>query len=80
MKRVLRNIGLWGRPKETSVLVDSETVNRLEDELGDLAVRWRRKPDNAIVTMYHQLYKRLVKLGWDQSLDVESRLPNELMP
>ncbi len=62
------------------MLIDAKTMDRLEDELGDLAVQWRRKPDHATVKKYHRLYKQLVELGWDQSLDVESHLPNELMP
>jgi hypothetical protein len=60
--------------------IDPKRIDELDDELGNLAVQWRRTPDNAIVYQYHQLYYQLIELGWDQSLDTESHLPNELMP
>ncbi|OGD79944.1 hypothetical protein A2368_04220 [Candidatus Collierbacteria bacterium RIFOXYB1_FULL_49_13] len=53
----------------------------MEYQLGKLAGQWRRTKDAAVVQKYHLLFRQLTELGWDPSLlDVESALPDELMP
>lgn len=56
-------------------------VYLLEHQLGKLAGLWRRTKDQAVVQQYHDLFNKLVELGWDPNLlDLESALPRELMP
>jgi hypothetical protein len=64
--------------------VDPE-LRRLEFLLGDLAAQWRGSYDRpeaqqTIVREYHQTMDMLYNLGWDAELDLESHLPDGLMP
>ena len=60
-------------------------LRKLEFQLGDLAALWRGSFEDAdrqrhIVDSYHAVLSRLYQLGWDSVLDVESELPDSLMP
>ena len=59
--------------------IDPE-LNHLESYLGELAARWRGTWDQAIVEEYHATLARLYELGWDGRLDIESELPDRLLP
>lgn len=64
--------------------IDPE-LRRLEFRLGDLAAMWRGSYDRperqqAIMREYHQVMQSLYELGWDAELDMESHLPQEVMP
>jgi hypothetical protein len=52
----------------------------LEGRLGYIAAAWRTTYDENLVAEYHKTMKRLYELGWDDTLDFESLLPDELMP
>ena len=59
-------------------------LRRLEFLLGDLAAEWREyespERQNEIVLEYHSVMERLDELGWDGFLDLDSELPDELLP
>lgn len=55
-------------------------LRRLEDRLGDLAGMWRGTYDEKVVQEYHATMARLYELGWNDVLDMESELPDSLMP
>ncbi len=55
-------------------------IRELERKLGNLAAKWRRTTDKAVVDQYHKTYRELQRLGWEGSLDLESCLPDHLMP
>lgn len=60
-------------------------LRKLEFQLGDLAELWRGSfgDDNRqsqLVDEYHSILTRLYHLGWDSELDIESELPDRLMP
>jgi hypothetical protein len=60
-------------------------LRQLEFQLGDLAERWRGsygddEQQRHIIEMYHAILSKLYQQGWDAVLDVESELPDELMP
>lgn len=59
--------------------VDPE-LNRLETHLGNLAALWRSTWDQSVVDEYHATMAHLYELGWDGRLDIESELPDRLMP
>lgn len=64
--------------------IDPE-LRKLEFYLGDLAARWRGsydRPDvqEALVREYWAVLNQLYALGWDSLLDIESELPDRLMP
>ena len=59
-------------------------LRALEFQLGNLAADYRmhKSPahDKQIVKEYHDTMKKLYQLGWDAVLDIESELPDKLMP
>jgi hypothetical protein len=60
-------------------------LRQLEFRLGDLAGLWRgaygdQARQDDIVQEYSAILARLYDLGWDSELDVESELPDDLMP
>ena len=60
-------------------------LKRLEFSLGDLASEWREsssdpKRQHSIMRLYQQTLLTLYELGWDAELDLESHLPDDLMP
>jgi len=64
--------------------IDPE-LRRLEFRLGDLAGLWRRmhgdqSQQDALVKEYVIIIAQLYSLGWDAVLDIESELPDRLMP
>ncbi|MCI0711418.1 MAG: hypothetical protein L0154_14790 [Chloroflexi bacterium] len=59
---------------------DDPTFDRIMDELGWLAGAWRETKEQAYVTKYQVLLRALLEMGWDDELDVELLLPDDLMP
>ncbi|MAT98833.1 MAG: hypothetical protein CL608_16945 [Anaerolineaceae bacterium] len=57
-------------------------LRALEFHLGDLAAKYRMHKYSAqkVIKEYHATLTKLYQLGWDAALDVESELPDELMP
>jgi hypothetical protein len=55
-------------------------IDALEQKLSDLAVEWRRTKKKSLVTQYHNIYRELQRLGWNGRLDLDSCLPDHLMP
>ena len=60
-------------------------LRQLEFRLGDLVGEWRGSFDSSlkqeqIVQEYHSTMQLLYDLGWDDILDAESELPDQLMP
>lgn len=49
-------------------------------KLANLAGEWRGTKKPELVQRYHHVLLALLELGWDDELDVELELPNELMP
>jgi hypothetical protein len=62
----------WRQPKSE--------IEALESKLGHIAGAWRETGDPICVKQYHDIYHKLISLGWDSSIDVEAELPYELMP
>ena len=68
---------------ETSVQVTPVTTYTYEDLLNRLAYLaglWRRLKSDEVVTRYHAVLRTLLELGYREWLDVESELPQALMP
>jgi len=60
-------------------------LRRLEFYLGDLAARWRDafgepEQQEKIAQEYQDVLMRMYEMGWESQLDVESELPDRLMP
>jgi hypothetical protein len=55
-------------------------IDELERKLSELAYEWRRTKKSKLVRQYHKTYRELQGLGWNERLDFDSRLPDELMP
>ncbi|MCA9919120.1 MAG: hypothetical protein KC445_14260 [Anaerolineales bacterium] len=68
---------------EISYPVDPE-LRALEFRLGNLAAEYREhispEDDEQAIREYHATMDKLYKLGWDAVLDIESELPDKLMP
>jgi hypothetical protein len=53
----------------------------LETELIKLAAKWRHRKDKSVLKAYHELYARLIEMGWTVDLlSTEGMLPSEHMP
>ncbi|MEO1286715.1 MAG: hypothetical protein AAFV93_03030 [Chloroflexota bacterium] len=61
-------------------LSDDPTFDAMMHELGILAGTWRETKDTAYVKKYQILCRALLDMGWDDELDFELLLPQELMP
>lgn len=60
-------------------------LDQLEFRLSDLAALWRGSfgdpaYQDEIVQEYRTILARLYELGWDSVLDIDSELPNKLLP
>ena len=73
-------------PHETDQIgypVDPE-LRALEFHLGNLAAEYREhispEHDKHVIEEYHATMSKLYQLGWDAVLDIESELPDTLMP
>ncbi|MBZ0280736.1 MAG: hypothetical protein K8L97_08335 [Anaerolineae bacterium] len=68
----------------TEGLTDRELLNTLENKLSDLAALWRGRKHQSeadeIVRKYHAILNCMIELGFREGLDVESELPDRLMP
>lgn len=66
------------------VLTDRELLSTLEHKLSDLAALWRGRKDqpgaDEIVRQYHAILNCMIELGFRDALDVDSELPDRLMP
>jgi len=66
------------------VLTDRELLNTLEHKLSDLAALWRGRKDqpevDEIVRQYQAILNCMIELGFRDGLDVDSELPDRLMP
>ena len=60
--------------------VTATTYNQLLDRLSYLAGLWRRLKTDEVAERYHAVLRTLLELGYREWLDVESELPDELMP
>lgn len=62
-------------------------LNRLYDELLDLAMRWRGanvhnniEERDKLTKTYHAVMHELFALDWDGNLDVDGALPDKFLP
>jgi hypothetical protein len=64
--------------------INTHLVNEMERSLALLAGRWRSRqntPDaESIARQYQAILRCMIELGYQDSLDVDSELPDELMP
>lgn len=61
-------------------LSDDPTFDAMMHELGYLAGAWRETKNDEYVKKYQILCRALLDMGWDDELDFELLLPDELMP
>ena len=61
-------------------LSDDPTFDAMMHELGYLAGAWRETRSDEYVKKYQILCRALLDMGWDDELDFELLLPDELMP
>ena len=54
--------------------------DKLGHRLAELAAAWRTHKTQDLVERYHHVLLTLLELGWNDNLDVELELPDELMP
>ncbi len=59
---------------------EDDQMSDLEDQLGELAVKWRGNKLEEYVAEYHRVLHELLALGWNNYLDADACLPKELMP
>ena len=62
------------------VFSDDAIYNELNYKLAELAGEWRETKNPDVVRRYHHVLLCLMELGWDDNLDVELELPDDLMP
>ena len=67
-----KNSPVWQQPKSE--------IDALEMQLGQIAGAWRETEDSVYIKQYHDIYHKLVSLGWDGRIDVEAELPYDLTP
>jgi hypothetical protein len=59
----------------------SAEVYWLEADLIKLAAKWRKRKDKSTIKAYHDLYAKLIEMGWTlRLLGTEGFLPPEHMP
>jgi hypothetical protein len=65
-------------------VIDLQLLDALESRLGRLAARWRGTEDAAeaavLVQQYQSILLWMIELGYRDSLDVDAKLPDELLP
>jgi hypothetical protein len=59
---------------------EDDEMSDLEDQLGELAAKWRGNQLEEYVTEYHRVLHELLSVGWTNYLDADARLPTRLMP
>lgn len=59
---------------------EDPAFDHIMDELAWLAGAWRETKGQSYVTKYTILLCTLLEIGWDDELDIELLLPNDLMP
>lgn len=59
---------------------EDPTFDRIMDELGWLAEVWDETKEQSYLTKYQVLLRALLEMGWDDELDLELLLPDDLMP
>ena len=64
--------------------VHARLLNEMERSLALLAGRWRSRQQTAeeegIIRQYQAILRCMIELGYRESLDVDSELPDEWMP
>ena len=64
--------------------IHAHLITEMERSLGLLAMRWRshqNTPDGEnLVRQYQAILRCMIELGYRESLDVDSELPDELLP
>lgn len=64
--------------------IQQDLLDTLESKLGDLAALWRGQQqlsDADVIALHYQAILRcMIELGFNDELDVESELPERLMP
>ena len=69
---------------QPATFVDHQLLKTLEEKLSDLAALWRGHKDNPeatdIMRQYQAILRCMIELGFRDSLDVDSELPDRLMP
>lgn len=66
--------------KEFKLPEPKTEIEELQDQLGVAAAHWYRTRDAQFVFSYHEIYRKLRQLGWNGSIDIDTELPEELMP
>ncbi|MEM9954850.1 MAG: hypothetical protein AAF846_24805 [Chloroflexota bacterium] len=61
-------------------LSDDPTFNTIMHELGCLAGTWRKTKNHEYVKKYQILCRALLEMGWNDELDLETLLPDNIMP
>jgi hypothetical protein len=59
---------------------EDPTLDHIMDELAWLAGAWGETKDQTYVTKYQVLVRALLEMGWNDELDIELLLPDDLMP
>jgi hypothetical protein len=68
-------------PDKQYSLPEPETkIEALVIQLYRTAGNWRKTKNPEYVQQYHAIYDELRALGWDDAIDIEGELPNNLMP
>lgn len=71
-------------PKDTVENFTVHLLTEMEHSLSLLAARWRSRQNTPeapeIVRRYQSILRCMIELGYHDSLDVESELPDELLP
>lgn len=59
----------------------SAKVMRLEDQLGEIAGKWRRTGEDALIDKYKAVLYEMILNGYDvNTLPIQDQLPDDLMP
>jgi hypothetical protein len=70
--------------QSVNVPIDQQFLRTLEAKLSDLAAMWRGRKDmpvaDEIVRQYQSVLRCMIELGFQDSLDADSELPDRLMP
>jgi hypothetical protein len=66
------------------ITIDEQLLQTMELKLSDLAALWRGYKDTPqaenIIRQYHAILRCMIELGFRSPLDLDSELPNRLMP
>lgn len=62
--------------------ISSTEPNLAESEhrLAEIAYAWRSSPNEELVAQYQKTLRRMIRGGFTQPLDIDTELPDRLMP